>query len=138
MPVSSPWQYSDPIFDYADRRSCVRRLNLQRPRREVRNFGDVLTEAAPSWSAPKERSRVRLIAVECGEETACLTLAFMRFAELHGRIVSEPNSRCAIQTAVRPAQDSAETKIVTLWSRRAAEAFDRFWPRYRLAYGGLA
>ncbi len=124
--MSLPWQYSRSFFDKPESRPHFGGWNLGSWRRAVGVLGAFL---------PDEGERTRLITVAQGQEAQALTVAFMRFAELHGRIVLEPRSRCAIQTAVRRNQDRRETRIVTFWSRRAAEKFDRFWPRYRAAYG---
>lgn len=134
--MSLPWPYSGSFYETPEPRWARRRLSLRTRRRDARRLDSVLAATLSSAAAPDERSR--LITVDEGAEADCLTVAFMRFAELHGKIVREPESRCGIQTAVRREKDRRQTKIVTLWSRRAAEKFDQFWPRYRAAYGGLA
>ena len=62
-------------------------------------------------------------------EARCLTLAFYRFLELHGRALSWPPDACTIEAVACPTGD---TVMLGLWSQRAADEFDRFWAGYRL------
>jgi hypothetical protein len=74
----------------------------------------------------------RTLTVAAGAEAEQLTLAYLRYIELHGRTLVEPRSRCSVATVQG---EGTETKIFTFWSRRAAAGFDHFWRRYRLTYG---
>jgi|WetSurMetagenome_2_1015567.scaffolds.fasta_scaffold353581_1 hypothetical protein len=99
------------------------------------------TQAAPSdaYSAPskavapvRRAGATRTYSVAAGGEAEQLTLAFLRYVELHGRTLVGPKSRCSI--AAVPGE-GVETRIFTFWSRRAAAGFDVFWRRYRPIYG---
>jgi hypothetical protein len=83
------------------------------------------------WDASSLRTS-RSLTVAAGAEADQLTLAFLRYIELHGRTLVGPRSRCSV-TTVRG--EGTETKILTFWSRRAAAGFDLFWRRYRAVYG---
>jgi hypothetical protein len=133
--VSLLWQSSEPVFARSRAKALVNPSQFAKWRGRGRRAGDLLAGSWPCAPALEEPDRSRLITVERGAEAERLSVAFMRFAELHGRVVQDPKSRCGISTAVRRSQDRAQTLVVTLWSRRAAEKFDRFWPRYRAAYG---
>ncbi len=67
-----------------------------------------------------------------GAEAECLTTAFYRFIELHGRSAVVPRDHCSLITV--PGR-KVETKVVALWNRRADSAFGRFLNRYREVYG---
>ncbi len=67
-----------------------------------------------------------------GVESEDLTLAYLRFIELHGHALHDPRGGCWIAT--RRAGRS-ETKTFGFWSPKAAREFDGFWERYRLVYG---
>jgi hypothetical protein len=58
-------------------------------------------------------------------------LAFLRYLELHGGSVTVEEDGCAVE---REPLRSAERVVLTFWHPRAAEEFDEFWRRYRLAY----
>ena len=70
-----------------------------------------------------DQSRTRLIRTANWAEAECLTVAFFRFVELHGRLVSDPKHHCSIQTVISSGLNRAPTRIVTLWSARAATEF---------------
>lgn len=73
-----------------------------------------------SYTAPK------------GVESEELTLAYLRYIELHGHALHDPKGGCSIATR---RSGRSETKIFGFWSRKAAREFDWFWARYRLIYG---
>jgi hypothetical protein len=100
--------------------------------------GNAHDKAASAYGAPSKAKAVappdarRILTVAAGAEAEQLTLAYLRYIELHGRALVEPRSRCSIATV--PGRGT-ETKIFTFWSRRAAAEFDVFWRRYRPLYG---
>jgi len=67
-----------------------------------------------------------------GVESEDLTLAYLRFIELHGHTLHDARGRCWIATR---RAGRTETKTFGFWSARAAREFDWFWERYRLVYG---
>ena len=72
-----------------------------------------------------------------GAEAECLTTAFYRFIELHGRSAVVPRDHCSLTTlpgTTVPGR-KVETKVVALWNRRADFDFGRFLTRYRQVYG---
>ena len=80
----------------------------------------------------------RLIRLTEPAEAELLTTAFFRYAELHGRVVCDPMSRCALAAAPSRGPGRTATALLTLWSAHAAAGFDRFWTAYRRAYGKCA
>ena len=67
-----------------------------------------------------------------GVESDDLTLAYLRYIELHGHALHDRKGCCSM--SIRKSGRS-ETKTFGFWSRRAAREFDLFWQRYRLVYG---
>ena len=67
-----------------------------------------------------------------GVETEDLTLAYLRYIELHGHALHDPKDRCFIATRRR---GRCHTQTFGFWSRRAAREFEWFWERYRQVYG---
>ena len=67
-----------------------------------------------------------------GAEAEDLTLAYLRYIELHGHALHDPKGGCSI---ARRRSGRGETQTFGFWSRRAAREFDWFWVRYRLVYG---
>ena len=67
-----------------------------------------------------------------GVESEDLTLAYLRFIELHGHALHDPHGGCSISTR---RSGRSETKTFGFWSAKAAREFDLFWERYRLVYG---
>jgi hypothetical protein len=67
-------------------------------------------------------------------EAELFATAFHRFVELHGRVVSDPMSRCRL-TIIAGARGGAPRRLAMFWSRGAAREFDRFWASYRRVYG---
>jgi hypothetical protein len=132
--VSLPWQYSTPNFSPFRSATLLDRLHARFPRRQRTRLSDISFHIADAGS--DRRSRTRLIAVAKGAEAECLNVAFYRFVELHGRVATDPGSRCSLQTGIARGADRIEPKIVTLWNARAAAQFDRFWCAYRRVYGG--
>jgi hypothetical protein len=61
-----------------------------------------------------------------------LTLAYLRYIELHGHALHDGRGGCSIATR---RNGRSETKTFGFWSRRAARDFDWFWERYHLVYG---
>jgi len=61
-----------------------------------------------------------------------LTLAYLRYIELHGRAVHHSKSGCSISMR---RHGRSQTQVFGFWSRKAAEEFEWFWERYRLVYG---
>jgi hypothetical protein len=89
-------------------------------------------KTSPPNAAAGQTGSTRSFTVAPGPEAEQLTLAFLRFVELHGRTLVDPRSGCSIATAPGRA---TETRILTFWNRRAAAEFDAFWRRYRPIYG---
>ncbi len=61
-----------------------------------------------------------------------LTLAYLRYVELHGHALHDPRGGCFVRT--RRSGRSVNTTF-GFWSHKAAREFDAFWERYRLVYG---
>lgn len=111
--------------------------------RQAKHADDFTTKSAQPLSVassgpaalkavPANRRASRAFTVAAGAEAEQLTLAFLRYIELHGHALAGPRSRCSLAT-VRG--QGTETKIFTFWSPRAAAGFDVFWRRYRPIYG---
>lgn len=67
-----------------------------------------------------------------GSDAEELTLAYLRYIELHGRALHDPRGGCFVRTR---RSGRSETKTYGFWSDKAAREFDEFWERYRLVYG---
>jgi hypothetical protein len=67
-----------------------------------------------------------------GAESDELTLAYLRYIELHGHALHDRRGGCSI---ARRRSGRSETQVFGFWSRKAAREFDWFWERYRLVYG---
>ena len=67
-------------------------------------------------------------------EARAVSLAFLRYLELHGRSITAPEDGCGMRRMQRA---GGETLVLDFWSRRAAEDFDAFWRRYSLSYGRI-
>ncbi len=67
-----------------------------------------------------------------GAEARELTLAYLRYIELHGHALHDPKGGCSIATR---RTGRGETQTFGFWSHRAAREFEWFWERYRLVYG---
>jgi hypothetical protein len=78
-------------------------------------------------------ARVRLFAVADAAEAQLLQTAFYRYVELHGRIVSDPDSGCAFSSAT--GADAARIRLAAFWTAGAAREFDGFWAKYQRVYG---
>ena len=76
--------------------------------------------------------RMLTFTVAKGAEAECLTIAFYRFIELHGRTTVVPGDHCSLTTV--PGR-KLETKLVELWNHRADADFGGFLERYREVYG---
>ena len=87
---------------------------------------------APEGRFTTGRRAMMTFTVAKGPEADCLTTAFYRFIELHGRSTVFPRDHCSL-TTLRAGK--AETKVVTLWNQRADRAFAGFLARYRAVYG---
>jgi hypothetical protein len=68
-----------------------------------------------------------------GVESEDLTLAYLRYIELHGHALHDGRGGCAM--TIHRTGRASETKTFRFWSRRAAREFEVFWQRYRLVYG---
>ena len=64
-----------------------------------------------------------------------LTLAYLRYIELHGHAVHDPRGGCSIVTR---RSGRKVTQTFGFWSRQAAGEFEWFWQRYRVVYGHRA
>ncbi len=80
---------------------------------------------------------MRSYTAPAGAEAEELTLAYLRYIELHGHALHDHTSGCSIATR---RNGRCETKTFGFWSLKAARDFDLFWERYRMVYGhsGLA
>jgi hypothetical protein len=67
-----------------------------------------------------------------GVESDDLTLAYLRYIELHGHALHDGKGGCSMSSR---RTGRSETKTFGFWSRRAAREFEDFWKRYRLVYG---
>ncbi len=67
-----------------------------------------------------------------GVESEDLTLAYLRYVEMHGHALHDGRGCCSM-TSRRSGH--SETKTFGFWSTKAARDFDWFWERYRLVYG---
>ncbi len=67
-----------------------------------------------------------------GVESEDLTLAYLRYIELHGHALHDPRGGCYIAPR---RSGRCETKTFGFWSHKAAQEFDLFWERYRPCYG---
>ena len=67
-----------------------------------------------------------------GVESEDLTLAYLRYIELHGHALHDHRGGCFMS---RRRHGRSETMTFGFWSRKAAREFDLFWTRYRLVYG---
>ncbi len=67
-----------------------------------------------------------------GADAEELTLAYLRYVELHGHALHDPRGGCFVRTR---RSGRSETKTFGFWSDKAAREFDEFWERYRLVYG---
>jgi hypothetical protein len=75
---------------------------------------------------------MRTFSSPAGVEAEELTLAYLRYIELHGHALHDPKGGCSIATRRR---GRSETQTFGFWSARAAREFEWFWERYRLVYG---
>jgi hypothetical protein len=87
-----------------------------------------------SASPAGDLAHTRMIELADAQEAELFGVAFHRYAELHGRVVSDPSSHCAL-TAVSGLVPARPMRLAVFWSRRAAREFDRFWTCYRRVYG---
>ena len=67
-----------------------------------------------------------------GADSEELTLAYLRYVELHGHALHDPRGGCFVRTR---RSGRSETKTFGFWSHKAARDFEMFWERYRLVYG---
>ena len=67
-----------------------------------------------------------------GVEAEDLTLAYLRYIELHGHALHHPKGGCSI---AKRRSGRSEIQTFGFWSRRAAREFEWFWERYRQVYG---
>jgi hypothetical protein len=70
--------------------------------------------------------------VKHGPQAACFDVAFHRFVELKGWTMTDPRGLCSLESH---AWGRSESKVISLWSRKAVDQFREFWPRYDRLYG---
>jgi hypothetical protein len=102
------------------------------PRRRPTGEGRLRARRPTGHPRPRPQQRRTYLQLPTAE-ARCLTLAFYRFVELHGRALSWPPDACTLEAVACPTGD---TVMLGLWSQRAASEFDRFWARYRLYFLG--
>jgi len=90
-----------------------------------------LREIGAADARPAEAA-TRSYTAPAGGEAEDLSLAYLRYIELHGHALYHPKGGCSI--AVRR-RGRSEVQTFGFWSRRAACGFELFWERYRLVYG---
>ena len=133
--MSLPWQYPASTINRIRAISYLQGALADGRRRKPRPYLKILSCARKALPVRDKRSRLQMITTSRRGETECLTIAFYRFVELHGRVVSDPGSHCSLQTPLSGGSGRVQTRIVTLWSPRAAAEFERFWDCYWRVYG---
>jgi hypothetical protein len=87
------------------------------------------------WS--RDLARVRLVELADQTEAELFHTAFHRYADVHGRVVSDPEHRCSLSSVISPGA-TMPSRLAVFWSPGAARQFDRFWSCYRRVYGPLS